>query len=149
MHCVYWNVVYNTTDINLQVMKLRKSFMILILLLPATISVAQSNKDINCRILKNIKLKYVDGPDTTAYVVIKGKKHVEYLVDGKYFIKSDLDWISECEYNAKMTEITLPDFPFAAGEVMNVKFEKIENGFVFGTGTVRGYSFPVKFIIIK
>ena len=128
-------------------MKLFKSLSILIL--STTISVAQSNKEIDCKILKDIKLKYVDNPDKTAYVVIKDKKHVEYLKDGKYFIKSDLDWISECEYNAKMTEITLPNFPFKAGEVMNVKFEKIENGFVFGTASVREANFPVKFEIIK
>ena len=130
-------------------MKLFKSLSILIVLLSTTISVAQSNKEIDCKILKDIKLKYVNNPDKTAYVVIKDKKHIEYLEGGKYFIKSDLDWISECEYNAKMTEITLPDFPFKAGEVMNVKFEKIENGFVFGTANVREKSFPVKFEIIK
>ena len=130
-------------------MKLFKSLSILIVFLSTTISVAQSNKEIDCKILKDIKLKYVDNPDKTAYVVIKDKKHVEYLKDGKYFIKSDLDWISVCEYNAKMTEITLPNFPFKAGEVMSVKFEKIENGFVFGTASVREASFPVKFEIIK
>ena len=130
-------------------MKLLKSIFVLILFLTTMISFAQSNKDIDCKILKNIKLKYVNNPDSTAYVVIKNKKHIEYLENGKYFIKSDLDWISECEYNAQMTEITLPNFPFKAGEIMNVKFEKIENGFVFGTAKVRGNSVPVKFLIIN
>jgi len=130
-------------------MKSFKSFSILLLFLVATASFAQTSKGTDCKILKDIKLKYVDNPDKTAYVAIKNKKHVEYFENGNYFIKSDLDWISDCEYNAKMTEITLPDFPFKAGEVMNVKFEKIENGFVFGTGSVRGSSFPVKFEIIK
>lgn len=130
-------------------MNLFKILSILILFLSTTILVAQSNKQMDCKILRAIKLKYVNNPDQTAYVVIQDKKHVEYLEAGKYFIKSDLDWISECEYNAKMTEITLPNFPFKSGEVMNVKFEKIENGFVFGTASVRQNSFPVKFEIIK
>lgn len=130
-------------------MKLFKSILILILLLSPLFSFAQSDKKIDCKILKDIKLKYAENLDKTAYVVIKNKKHVEYLEGGKYYIKSDLEWISECEYNAKMTEITLPDFPYKAGEVMNVKFEKIENGYVFGTGSVRANSFPVKFEIIN
>ena len=124
-------------------------FLIVILLLITTISKAQSSVRIDCKILKAIKLKYVNDPDKTAYVVIDNTKHIEYLRDGKYFIKSDLEWVSDCEYNAKMTEITLPDFPFKPGEVMNVKFEKIENGFVFGTGSVRGNTFPVEFKIVK
>lgn len=130
-------------------MKIIKSISILILFLTTTISIAQTNKAIDCKIFKNIKLKYVDEEDKSAYVVIKGDKHVEYLQDGKYFIKSDLEWISDCEYNAKMTEITLPDFPFQPGVVMNVKFEKIENGIVTGTGSVYGKQFPIKFQIIK
>ena len=130
-------------------MNLFKSISIIILFLTTTFSIAQSKNDIDCKVLKDIKLKYVNNPDKTAYVIIKNTKHIEYLENGKYYIKSDLEWISECEYNAKMTEITLPNFPFKAGEVMNVKFEKIENGFVYGTGIVRGNSFPVKFEIIK
>lgn len=135
--------------LNKKTVKIFKSLPILILFLTATISIAQTNKDIDCKILKNIKLKYIENEDKTAYVVIKDNKHVEYLRDGKYFIKSDLDWINECEYNAKMTEITLPNFPFKPGEIMNVKFEKIENGFVFGTANVRGKNSPVKFEIIN
>jgi len=130
-------------------MNLFKSLFIIILFLTTTFSIAQNKSKIDCKILKDIKLKYVNNPDKTAYVVIKNTKHVEYLENGKYYIKSDLEWVNECEYNAKMTEITLPDFPFKAGEVMNVKFEKIENGFVYGTGIVREKSFPVKFEIIK
>lgn len=141
--------ISETLNLKTKTMKLFNSISILIILLTTTISVAQNNIEIDCKILKDIKMKYVGITDKTAYVVIKDKKHVEHLRSEKYFIKSDLDWISECEYNAKMTEITLPDFPFKAGEVMNVKFEKIENGFVFGTGTVRSNSFPVKFEIIK
>lgn len=130
-------------------MKIFKSLSILILFLVTTFSIAQSNKEFDCKILKNIKLKYSNSPDKTAYIIIKNKKHIEYYQNENFFIKSDLDWINECEYNAKMTEITLPDFPFKPGEVMNVKFEKIENGFIFGTASVRGISTPVKFEIIK
>lgn len=130
-------------------MNLLKSLLLLVLLLSTTISIAQTSQKFDCKILKDIKLKYADNPDNTAYITIKGNKHIENLQGGKYFIKSDLEWLSDCEYNATMTEITLPDFPFKAGEIMNVKFEKIEDGFIYGTAAVRGNSFPIKFIIIK
>jgi hypothetical protein len=130
-------------------MKLLKSLSLFILLLITTISMAQNNQNFDCKILKDIKLKYAHKEGDKDYVTIKGNKHVESLEDGKYFIKSDLEWISDCEYNATMTEITLPNFPFKAGEVMNVKFEKMEDDIIYGTATVRTQAFPIKFIIIK
>ena len=54
----------------------------------------------------------------------------------------------QCEYNARITDITLPEFPFN-GEVMNVKFTIIEGNFIFGTASVRENSFHIKFEIIK
>ncbi|TPG41629.1 hypothetical protein [Flavobacterium pectinovorum] len=130
-------------------MSFLKSFTLLILFLTATISMAQNNQNFDCKILKDIKLKYAHKPDNTDYIIIKDNKHVENLEDGKYYIKSDLEWLSDCEYNATMTEITLPDFPFKAGEIMNVKFEKIKDDTIYGTATVRNQTFPIKFIIIK
>ncbi|KUJ61905.1 hypothetical protein AR687_10105 [Flavobacteriaceae bacterium CRH] len=130
-------------------MKLSQSIYFLAFFLITITSIAQNTQNFDCKILKGIKLKYVDNEDKTAYFIIKDKKHVEYLENGKYFIKSDLEWINDCEYNAKMTEITLPNFPFKVGEILNVKFDKIENQFIFGTATVRKNSFPIKFEIIK
>ena len=130
-------------------MKLLKSSFLFSLLLISITCNAQSDKLLDCKILHNAKLKYADAPNRTDYVVIKNNKHVEYLENGKYFIKSDLDWINECEYNATMTEITLPNFPFKVGEVMNVKFQKIENGMVYGIATVRGQNSDVKFELIN
>ena len=130
-------------------MKLLKSFFSFAILVISITCQAQSDKLLDCKILHNAKLKYADAPNRTDYVVIKNNKHVEYLANGKYYIKSDLVWINECEYNATMTEINLPDFPFKAGEVMNVKFQKIENGIVYGVATVRGQNSDVKFELIS
>lgn len=130
-------------------MKLLKSFFSFSLLLIAITCNAQNDKLLDCKTLQNAKLKYADAPNRTDYVVIKNNKHVEYLENGKYYIKSNLDWINECEYNATMTEITLPNFPFKVGEVMNVKFQKIENGIVYGIATVRGQNSDVKFELIN
>ena len=90
-----------------------------------------SQENIDCKFLKHSKLKYTDIQDPTNKIVIDNNSHIEYFENGKYFIKSKLDWVSECEFNATMIEITLPNFPFKPGEVMNVKIVKIENGKVY------------------
>lgn len=102
----------------------------------------------DCKTLRSVKLKYADTDVSSAYVSINGNKHVEYHNSGKYVIKSDLEWISDCEYNAKLTEVTLPGFPFGPGEIMNVKIERFEGAKIFGTGSVRGEKFPVEFEIV-
>lgn len=77
----------------------------------------------DCKILHSGTFIYGNTPDEIK-VVIKGKNHIEYHDNGKYIIKSKLDWVSDCEYNMTMTKITIPDFPYAIGEVMNVKVNK-------------------------
>lgn len=126
-----------------------KLFSTLFLVVVTSVVSAQSDTAMNCKILRDIKLKYISGPDSTAYVVIKGNKHAEYLENGKYYIKSDLEWISDCEYKATLTAVTLPGFPFKPGVTMQVKYERIENGIIYGTGIIQGTSFPVKFEIMK
>lgn len=130
-------------------MKLFKSFFSFSFLLISITCHAQSDKLLDCKILHNVKLKYADAPNRNDFVVIKDNKHVEYLKNGIYYIKSDLNWINECEYNVTMTEITLPNFPYKVGEVMNVKFKKIENGKVYGIATVRGQKSVVNFELIN
>ena len=130
-------------------MKLIKSLFILSIILESTISYSQAEKPVDCKILKNCKLLYVAEPSTADYVLINNNKHTEYLQNGKYYIKSDLNWVDDCEYNATITEITVPDFPFKTGEVMNVKFKKIEAGMVYGVSTVRGEKYPVLFKLSK
>ena len=89
------------------------------------------------------------GQDTTAYIVINDKRHIEYLRSGEFIIKSKLDWVSDCEYNATMTEITLPNFPFKPGDIMNVKVDKIEGTVIYCTMTVQGRSFRGEYKLIE
>lgn len=101
----------------------------------------------DCKILKKCKLKYADG--NSGLVIFNNNKHIELYENGKYFIKSDLLWINDCEYEATITEVTLPNFPFSIGEKMKVKIETIDNKYVSGTGVVRDSPFPIKFEIIE
>jgi hypothetical protein len=124
-----------------------KNSLVILLILFFNLSFAQSNSE--CGILKNCKLKYLDSDDKTSYIEIKYNYHIEYHRNVKYYIKSELNWINDCEYNMKMTEITLPDFPFKSGEIMNVKIIKIEGIIAYIISTVRGESFEGRFEIIE
>ena len=130
-------------------MNLFKSLLIVFLSTSGVVFAQTSKSEYTCKILKDIRLKYLDAQDSTAYIVIKNNKHIEYLEGGKYYIKSDLNWVNDCEYNATMTEITLPKFPYKPGEIMNVKFQKIENGIISAIATVQNISFLTEFKMIN
>jgi len=93
----------------------------------------------NCSILHEGKFKYATGKDKVI-VEIKGNDQKELHENGKYFIKSKIEWVNDCEYNMTMTEITVPDFPFGPGDVMNVKINKVVGKDIFFTATVKGQS---------
>ncbi len=141
--------IIRKTKAQVKKMKLFKSLSPFILFLITTLSIAQKNQNLDCKIFKDIKLKYAHKVNNRDFITIKDNKLIESLEYEKYFIKSDLEWISDCEYNATITESSLPNFPFKVGEIMNVKFEKIKNGIIYGTATFRNQTFPVKYLVIK
>jgi len=79
----------------------------------------------DCTILHEGTFTYGEGKDLVK-VVIDGKDHTEYHDNGKYVIKSELVWVNDCEYNMTMTEVTIPNFPYGSGDVMNVKINKVK-----------------------
>lgn len=89
---------------------------------------------------------YYRGLDEAVKVVIKGKKHIEYHNNGKYIIESKIKWVNSCEYNMTMEKVTIPDFPFKPGDVMNVNVDKIEGNIIYFTSTVKGMSWKNEFI---
>lgn len=93
--------------------------------------------DSDCEILHEGTFNY-GNDENLVKVIIKGKKHIEYHNDGKYYIKSKLDWINECEYNMTMTKTTIPNFPYGKGDVMNVKIDKVKGNKIYYTSTVKG-----------
>jgi hypothetical protein len=98
----------------------------------------------DCSILHKGTFIY-GNPGNEIKVVIKGKEHIEYHNDGKYIIKSKLDWVNDCEYNMIMTKTTIPHFPYEAGDVMNVKIDSVKGNKVYYTSTVKGQSWKGKF----
>jgi hypothetical protein len=100
----------------------------------------------NCKILHEGTFKYADIPEEII-VKIKGAKHTEY--HGKYVIESEINWVNDCEYNMTMTKITVPNFPYGPGEIMNVKIEKTIENEIYYISTVQGKRWRGKFIKIK
>ena len=77
-------------------------------------------------------------------VIIKENSHTEYHNDGKYIIQSKLEWVNDCEYNMTSTRITIPNFPYKIGDVMNVKINRVDGKDIYYTSTVREESWQGK-----
>ncbi|WP_299059261.1 hypothetical protein [uncultured Polaribacter sp.] len=71
-------------------------------------------------------------------VVFSESKHVEYFNEGKYFIKSDISWVSEDECYMTLQESNLPNFPFKKGIKLKMKITKIKRGYIFYESTLGG-----------
>ena len=84
-----------------------------------------TNANKGCEIMHQGEFTYGSGNDLVQ-VEINGEDHIEYHEGKKYYIKSKIKWVNDCEYNMTMTEITIPNFPFKPGDVMNVVIDKIK-----------------------
>jgi len=93
----------------------------------------------SCSIMKEGKFRYQNIDDTTAYVEIDKTDHTEYYNSGKYYIKSRLKWITDCQYEMTMLKNTIPDFPFKPGDVMTVTINKVEGDIIYYSSEVNGY----------
>jgi hypothetical protein len=91
----------------------------------------------DCKIFHKGVFKYAGSKDEIK-VVIKGKSHTEFHNNGKYIIKSKLEWVNDCEYNMTMLKVTIPNFPYQKGDVMNVKINEIKGNEIYSTSTVKG-----------
>ncbi len=105
---------------------------------------SQSGNKTDCSFLKNCKIINISIPNG-GYVIINDSIHTEYVEDGKYYIKSKLEWVNDCEYNATITEYTWPKFNFPIGEVMNSKITKIKNDTLFFDLKVRDFKMKAKY----
>jgi hypothetical protein len=123
-------------------------FLLLCASLFCITSYSQVKKD-DCSFLKQTVLQYEGTDDSTSYVMINGNKHIEYSNNNQNIIKSDIEWITPCEWKMTMTEIRYPDFPFKPGDTMHVKINRIENGIIYYTSTVKGTSWEGRFKIME
>lgn len=103
--------------------------------------------DVDCSILHNGTFMYADEQGQPVKVVINGSKHTEYHKNG--YIKSEIKWLNDCEYSARLTKITLPKFPYKRGTVMKVSVDDIVDNAIFCTGIINSQSFSSKLIKVE
>lgn len=92
-----------------------------------------------CEILKNSNFIYKNG-GKEVFVSFKENKHVEYHNKKKFFIKSKIEWMSDCEYYLIIQESTIPNFPFDPGTKMHIKVDKVKGKKIYYTSTLGGRS---------
>lgn len=99
---------------------------------------AQSKSD--CMKLHQGKFTY--GPSENPNLVeIKGNKHIEYHSNKKYYIKSKLIWVNDCEYNMTIKKNTDPSLPIGKGATMNVKINKVEGNKIYYLSTFNNFTY--------
>ena len=76
----------------------------IILLSLMTFTNAYSQSENNCKELHRGTFVYGDSEDLVK-VIIKGKKHKEYHNNRKYYIKSKLVWVNDCEYDMTIKKV--------------------------------------------
>lgn len=114
----------------------------LILLFVVVSLMSFNNKDYG-ESLKNNNFVYKNG-GKEVLVIFGEDDYIEYHNKKKYYIKSDIEWVSNCEYNLIIREATLPDFPFKNGTVMNIKIDRVRGKKVYYTATLGGRSWEWK-----
>lgn len=73
----------------------------------------------NCQLMsggKYINMETDDRVTSGYYAIIKDGVEIEYVEDGKYYLKSTLAFKDKCTYKMTIVECTIPDFIFQKGD---------------------------------
>ena len=115
-----------------------KSLIILFCLL----SILSFTKE-NCSVLKKNQFTYKLA-NKEVLVVFNDDTYVEYHNNKEYFIKAEIQWVSDCEYNLTIKETTLPRFPFKIGSKLHIVVTKVKGNKVYYTSTLGGKTWEGK-----
>lgn len=115
------------------------------LLLAASTAFAHKDKIPTCKSLRHSKLVEVGQEDEHRYVLIQGKKHIEYFGDKNKYIKSTIKWQNDCSYKLTVKESTVPDFPLKPGGVLTMQFTEYKNGVWHGKVTIGEESTTIEY----
>ena len=126
---------------------MKRFFKLLFLLMLFTL-MSYTNTDNNCKIAHHGTFVYGSG-STFVKVIITDKDHTEYHNNGKYYIKSKIKWINDCEFVVTFIDFTVPDFKYTRDDQMHVKVNQIINKEIFFTSTINKKSWNGKLIKIK
>ncbi len=70
----------------------------------------------NCEMMKDGTFINTDQPRTAYYMVVKDGVQTEYVQDGKYYVRSSMEWLSPCSYRSVVIEVTIPGYNVKPGE---------------------------------
>ena len=93
----------------------------------------------DCAFFKNNSFNYTVGVKEVL-VVFGETSYIEYHENKKYYIKSFIEWLPNCEYKLSIQESTLPNFPFKPGTAMKVKINRVQGAKIYYTATLGGRS---------
>jgi hypothetical protein len=120
---------------------MKTSFTSLIILV-CSLSILSFTKD-NCSVLKKNQYTYKRA-NKEVLVVFKDNSHIEYHNNKEHFIKSEIQWVSDCEYYLTIKETTLPRFPFKIGSKLHIVVTKVKGNKVYYRSTLEGKTWEGK-----
>ena len=82
-------------------------------------------------------------------VVFNGKQHIEYFENKKYFIESNIVWISDKECVMTIKEFNLPNFPFTIGSKLKMEILKRKGKYIYYKSTLAGRTWEGKMKEVK
>jgi hypothetical protein len=77
-------------------------------------------------------------------VIFKGNEYVEYHNNKEHFIKAEIQWISNCEYNLTIKETNLPRFPFKIRSKLRIVVTKVRGNKIYYKSTLGGKTWEGK-----
>jgi len=102
----------------------------------------------DCSILRNNQFTYQNS-NKDVIVIFKDNKHLEYHSNRKYYIKSEIQWVSDCEYYLVIEETTLPRFPFKIGSKLHIVITKVKGNKVHYKSSLGGKTWKGKLTKMK
>ncbi|MEQ1733139.1 MAG: hypothetical protein ABL940_05670 [Bacteroidia bacterium] len=80
----------------------------------------------NCETMKDGKFKSANYALSDYYMIVANGIQTEYISEGKYYVKSKMEFINTCEYKTTIVEITIPDYDKKVGEFLTTKILETE-----------------------
>lgn len=117
---------------------MKKNFLIIFLFFITLTSFTA--KDQGCRLLHDGGTFMYGNSNAKIKVVISGNQYVEYHDNVRSVIVSQIDWLSDCEFNQTITRVTVPNSPYKVADVINVRIDRVEGFQHYYTASVNGQS---------
>jgi hypothetical protein len=91
---------------------------------------SKQEQDKPCSVLKSGWFKMPDAADTTSYVVITSSTQTEYYNFKRYWIRSSVKWISDCECELTVLAVNYPGLLCKRGDKMSLRVLNTEGNIV-------------------